>query len=244
MAAEHISYLVALMAGVLSFLSPCVLPLVPGYIAFLSGRSLEELLSGSAVRAIFRATLTRAGIFCLGFTTIFTLMGASASAIGHALSSSLGLWTKVAGAIIVVFGVHMTGVVQIPWLNYQKSFDTRRIAPGMIGAALMGAAFAFGWTPCIGPILAGILTMAATQETVYHGMSLLFVYSLGLGIPFMLTALGIGTFVKFFAAYKRYLRWGEIVSGVLLVILGSLVFTNRLTILLQWVPSVFYQFVQ
>jgi cytochrome c-type biogenesis protein len=239
---QSVSYLVAFMAGVLSFLSPCVLPLIPGYVALLSGRSLEELTRGETPRAVMRDTVLRALLFGAGFTLVFTAMGASASAIGQLLSLYMSVFTKIAGILIILFGIHTTGLVQLRWLNYTRTMDTRHLTPGWVGAGLMGVAFAFGWTPCIGPILGSILAVAATQDTIGQGMSLLLVYSLGLGVPFVLTAVGMGTFIQWFARYRRFMRWGEIAAGILLILLGALVFTNQLTRLIQFVPATFFQF--
>lgn len=232
----------AFLAGIVSFLSPCVLPLVPGYISFISGLSLEELERSADRKAVFRKAGLGSVFFVLGFSLVFTSLGASASAVGGLLSSHMNILSKVAGVIIILFGLHTAGIMPIRWLYYQKKADASGLAPGYLGAFLMGLAFAFGWTPCIGPILAGILALAATQETVGRGMTLLFIYSLGLGIPFILTSFGINAFLQFFARYKRYIRWGEIAAGMLLVAIGILIFTNRLTWLIRFFPGFFYKF--
>ena len=241
--AAPVPVVVAFVAGVLSFLSPCVLPLIPGYVAFLSGRSLEDLAGSAApTGAVVRSTAARAIAFVLGFTCVFTLLGASASVLGAKLASAMPVLTKFAGALIILFGLHTTGLVPLPWLQYERRMHITRRPPGFVGAAIMGVAFAFGWTPCIGPILASILALAATQETVHRGMGLLLIYSLGLAVPFLLTAMGVGAFLKFFARYKPFLRAGEIVAGGLLIVLGGLVFTNRLTALIRFMPASFMRF--
>jgi cytochrome c-type biogenesis protein len=226
----------AFVAGVVSFLSPCVLPLVPGYISLISGLSLEELSKGTDRKAVTRRAVGGAIFFVLGFACVFTALGATASAVGALLSAHLKVLSKIAGALIVVFGLHISGAITIPFLYYEKRADASKLEPGFLGAFLMGLAFAFGWTPCIGPILASILALAATQETVGQGMLLLFVYSLGLGIPFIATACGVNAFFSFFNRYKRFLRAGEIFAGALLVVVGVLVFFNRLTFLIQLLP--------
>ncbi|MBI5630284.1 MAG: cytochrome c biogenesis protein CcdA [Elusimicrobia bacterium] len=232
----------AFAAGIASFLSPCVLPLVPGYISFLSGLSLEELSRGSDRRQ----ALAKAGLgsvfFVLGFSLVFTALGASASAIGRVLSQNLPLLSKLAGVLIMAFGLHMTGLVPIRWLYYEKRLSLARFPSGYGGSFLMGLAFACGWTPCIGPILASILALAATQETVGRGMLLLFAYSLGLGIPFILTGFMVNACLQLFARYKRYIRWGEIAAGALLILVGGLVAGNRLTWLIQYLPKSLSQF--
>lgn len=232
----------AFAAGIISFLSPCVLPLVPGYLSLISGLSLDELSKGSDRKAVALKAGMGSVCFVLGFALVFTLLGATASAAGSLLSRHMGLLSKIAGILIIVFGLHTAGAITIPVLYYEKRFQASGIAPGYFGAFLMGLAFAFGWTPCIGPILAGILALAATQETVTQGMVLLMVYSLGLGIPFILTGFGINAFLQFFQSYKRFIRWGEILAGVLLVLVGILVFTSQMTRIIQYLPRWMYQF--
>lgn len=233
--AESVGYGAALFAGLVSFLSPCVLPLVPGYISFMSGLTLDELDRGD------EHALKHAGwesvCFVLGFALVFTALGASASAAGRFLSAHLHWISKVAGAVIIAFGLHLMGVMPIKWLYYQKRADLASFKPGYVGSFLMGLAFAFGWTPCIGPILGTILAVAAAQETVGQGMRLLLVYSLGLGVPFIATGFAVGGFMKFFSRYKRHIRTGEIVSGALLVFIGGLIFTGKLRWLLRFLPE-------
>ncbi len=238
---NNISIWTSLIAGVASFLSPCVLPLVPGYMSFVSGLSLDELSKGADQKAVLRKTLAGALLFVLGFSIVFTLMGASASAIGRILLRYLPLINKIAGALIVLFGLHTMGVLKIPWLYYERRFHSAGVA-SWFSPLIMGFAFAFGWTPCIGPILAGILALAATQETVFQGTLLLFIYSMGLGIPFLLTALGLQYFLRFFNRYKKFIRWGEIFSGFLLVFVGILIFTNKLTLLIRFLPESLFKF--
>lgn len=234
-AADTVGYGAAFFAGVVSFLSPCVLPLVPGYISFMSGLTLDELDRGD------KHALKHAGwesvCFVLGFAAVFTALGASATAAGRFLSTHLYWISKVAGAVIIGFGLHLMGVMPIKWLYYQKRADLASFKPGYIGSFLMGLAFAFGWTPCIGPILGAILAVAAAQDTVGHGMRLLLTYSLGLGLPFIATGFAVGGFMKFFARYKKHIRTGEIVAGALLVAVGALIFTGKLRWLLRFLPE-------
>jgi cytochrome c-type biogenesis protein len=231
------SYGTAFFAGLVSFLSPCVLPLVPGYISFMSGLSLEELQAGRRGKA----GLASIG-FVLGFSLVFTALGATASAIGGLLAVHAAWLTKVAGVVIILFGLHTAGILPIKWLYYQKRADASRLPPGFGGACVMGMAFAFGWTPCIGPILAGILALAATQESVYRGMGLLLVYSLGLGLPFLITGFAINLFLAFFANYKRHIVWGERAAGALLVGVGILILQNKLTWLIGLLPQSLQRF--
>ncbi|MDD5657903.1 MAG: cytochrome c biogenesis protein CcdA [Elusimicrobia bacterium] len=231
----------AFLAGLASFLSPCVLPLVPGYLSFITGLTIEELSAANAARA-WRRTVTAAVFFVLGFSAVFTALGASASGIGRLLASHQALLSRIAGALIVLFGLHITGLLPLKWLYRVKRIDASKVAPGPAGAFVMGLAFAFGWTPCIGPILAAILALAATQDTVAQGVALLFAYSLGLGIPFILAALGLGAFLRVFARYKRFLRWGELAAGILLIAVGVLVFCDRLSWLMGILPRTFQAF--
>ena len=233
---DTVGYGASFAAGLFSFLSPCVLPLVPGYVSFMSGLSLEELSRDAEPGRALRHAGWESLFFVLGFALVFTALGATASAAGAFLTAHLPVVTKVAGAIIVVFGVHMTGLVTIPILYKYKRADAAGFAPGYAGSFLMGLAFACGWTPCIGPILSGILALAATRETVGAGMRLLFVYSLGLGVPFILTGFAVGGFLRFFGRYKRHIRTGEILAGALLIAVGALIFADRLTWLVRFIP--------
>ena len=158
------------------------------------------------------------------------------------MSTHAKFFTKIAGLAIVILGLHLTGILNIGRFNIERRLKVKRFSPGILGAFLIGLAFAFGWTPCIGPILAGILTLAATQKTIVKGMLLLAVYSAGLGIPFIITGFSVGLFAQFFQRYKRLMRWGEIAAGLLLIVIGVLIFTNNLTALLKFVPPFFYKF--
>lgn len=236
-----VSVWAAFAAGLVSFLSPCVLPLVPGYISLISGLSLEELSQGKSKGSARRAGLASI-LFVCGFTMVFTALGATASTMGGLLEDNLPLLTRIAGLLIILFGLHTMGLLPIRWLYVEKRFSMSRFSPGLIGSFLMGFAFAFGWTPCIGPILAGILALAATQETVWQGTWLLMVYSMGLGIPFILTGFGVHTFLGFLKRYRPFLWWGEMAAGALLVAVGVLVFSGSLTYLVRYVPAFFYKF--
>ena len=232
---EEVTIGIAFIAGIFSFLSPCVLPLVPGYISYISGISLDELEKGAGHKKV----LVRSGFisifFVLGFSVVFIAMGASASAIGRLLARHIYVFMKIAGVIIFILGLHLSGVFKIPILNYQKKINVDKTKPGFLGAFIVGLAFAFGWTPCIGPILGGILTMAAAEETITRGIVLLLFYSLGLGIPFVITGFAIGAFMRFFEKYKKFIKWGEVIAGVLLMVLGVLIFFDKL----KMVPALF-----
>jgi cytochrome c-type biogenesis protein len=235
---ENVSILAAFAAGVLSFIAPCVLPLIPGYLSFISGVTLDDLqgasASGAAVAvaappAARRRVILTSLCFILGFSIVFITLGATASALGQFVMERLRILGKIAGAVIIIFGLHTMGVLRIGWLYSEKRVQVARKPAGPIGAILVGIAFAFGWTPCIGPILAGILAIAAAQETIGQGVQLLAVYSAGLGIPFLITGLAINSFFTAFAKIRRYYHAIELVSGALLVAIGLLIFTDRFT---------------
>ncbi len=218
--------LFAFLGGLASFLSPCVLPLVPGYISLISGVSVDKLKEGGGGSG--RAVAVSALLFILGFSLVFIVMGASASAVGQFLNQYRNALLKIAGIIIIVFGAFLLGLLKIPALYREKRVQGVG-GTGRLGAFLLGLAFAFGWTPCIGPILAAVLVIAATEETVTRGIFLLSVYSLGLGVPFFLTAIALNKFLAFYQGFRRYLQWVERFAGVLLIVIGVLVFTNQLT---------------
>jgi cytochrome c-type biogenesis protein len=218
----------AFFAGVLSFLSPCVLPLVPGYVSLISGASVEELQQQKQAR---RAVMLHSIAFIVGFSIVFVIAGATATTIGQ-LASIYRVWlTRIAGVVIIVFGLHLIGVLKIKALYMDKRLHDVKGGASMWGAFAVGFAFAFGWTPCIGPILAGILALASEQDTVVKGMALLAIYSLGLAVPFLLTSFGIERFLKFYTRFRRHLHTVEVVSGVLLVVIGLLILTRHFTVL-------------
>jgi cytochrome c-type biogenesis protein len=251
---ENVTFFAAFIAGVLSFISPCVLPLIPGYLSFISGVTLDQMQgtaaqgtaapvaaagAGGAVAVattpeVRRRVLITSVFFVLGFSLVFIGLGATASALGQFLMERLRILGQIAGVLIIIFGLHMMGVFRIGALYSEKRVHVGRKPTGPIGAMLVGVAFAFGWTPCIGPILAGILAIAAAQETIMQGVTLLAVYSAGLGVPFLLTALAIDRFFEAFARIRRYYRAIEIVSGALLIVIGFLIFTNRFTVIARW----------
>jgi cytochrome c-type biogenesis protein len=233
---QNVTLFAAFIAGVLSFISPCVLPLIPGYLSFVSGVTLDEM-RGTVTTApsnVRRRAVIMSLAFVLGFSLVFISLGASATAIGTLLMEHLSLLGKIAGVVIILFGLHMMGVLRIGWLYSEKRMQTSGKPAGFFGAMLVGIAFAFGWTPCIGPILAAILAVAATQESVGEGVKLLAVYSAGLGVPFIATSLAINKFFAASARIRKHYHTIEVVSGVLLVAVGVLIFTNRFTIIAQF----------
>lgn len=238
MLSDNINILTAFIFGLLSFISPCVLPIIPGYISFISGHTLDDIKGDDKSAA--RAVMLNSIVFISGFTLIFVLMGAVATSIGQLLNDNLNLISKIAGGVIIIFGLHMIGIFKIGFLNYEKRFHLQEKKLGILGSFAVGAAFAFGWTPCIGPVLAGILAIASQQDTVLQGIILLFVYSLGLGIPFFLTAISINKFFNVFNRIKKHFHTIEIIGGTMLVVVGILMITNYLTIIAsyfsKWFP--------
>src|SRR5918993_1014682 len=226
---QEVTLLAAFAAGFLSFISPCVLPLIPGYISFISGLTLEEMQGGGAAAASTsrRHVLLASLAFVLGFTVIFVAAGASATAIGRFLYEQAPIVEKIAGTLLVIFGLHMMGVFRIRLLENDKRIHTQKKPAGPLGAFLVGTAFAFAWTPCIGPILGGILGLAASRESVSEGMQMLAMYSLGLGVPFLLTSVAINQFFSAAARIRRHYHAIEMISGGLLIVVGLLIFFDQ-----------------
>lgn len=224
---------IALLAGFLSFASPCVLPIVPGYLTFITGLSFEQLTERRGSSRLAVSALLKSAPFVCGFSLVFIGLGASASAVSGLLRANLGILQSIAGLGIMVLGLHLAGLLPIPALLRERRFQHAGTEPGMIRAFVAGVFFAFGWTPCVGPILAGILTISATTETLGQGVLLLAVYSLGLGIPFMLSAAFLNGFLSVFQRMKGHLRQVEVGAGLLLVGVGLLVFTDKLA----WVSA-------
>lgn len=234
LALQEVSYLAAFAAGLLSFLSPCILPLVPGYLSFISGLTLEQLTDKDRKRKkSFYRVMMGALFFILGFSVVFILLGASATLVGQLLQKYSIWFKRIGGILIIIFGMHMIGIINVQFLNFQKKYQTSKNLSFnlFLTPFLLGFAFAFGWTPCIGPILAAILVYASTQDTVFKGIALLSLYSLGLGIPFMLTALAINQFFEFSKTIKKYFGIIEWIGGIFLILIGILIFSDNLTML-------------
>jgi cytochrome c-type biogenesis protein len=233
-----VSFAAALVAGIVSFLSPCVLPLVPPYLIYLTGTSIEHLADGEPQPRVKRETVGAAILFVLGFSTIFVALGASASAIGALLLRWSGPLATIAGIIIIVMGLHFLGFTRIGLLMREKRLGMPKPV-GLWGAYVMGLAFAFGWTPCIGPILAAILAVAASEKTVAQGATLLGVYSVGLGIPFVVAAFAVEPFAAFLTRFRRHLGTVEKTMGVLLVLTGIAFLTGTITDAAAWLLDTF-----
>lgn len=226
-----LGFLVAFTAGVLSFLSPCVLPLVPSYIGFLTGLSLDEM--GSRRRVAF----THALAFVVGFSLVFLLLGASATALGRVLNFHRVWLERLGGVLIIFFGLVCLGVVRVRALQAERRLHLQNKPLGYLGSVIVGMAFAAGWTPCIGPILGGIFTLASASDTVGRGMALLGSYSAGLAVPFLIAAWAVDGFLEWFQKFRRYLPWVMRASGALLVLVGLLLLTGQFTRLAGWLQS-------
>lgn len=233
-------YLGVAIAGLVSFLSPCVLPLVPPYLSYIGGTTFDELADAEGVDdKVWRKVVLAAIFFVAGFTTVFVALGAGASVVGQAIQSYRGPLSMIAGVIIILFGLHFLGVLRVPALYKEARIETHTEGASLMGAYIMGLAFAFGWTPCIGPILATVLTLAANEGSMGAGVRLLFVYSLGLGIPFILAAVAIGPFLGFMKRFKKHYGVLEKVMGVLLIATGLLFLLGGQNWLGQWMLETF-----
>lgn len=221
---------IAFTAGIFSFLSPCVLPLVPSYLTFVTGMSLEDLQEGVNRKATFMHSM----LFVVGFSTIFILLGASASFLGQFLRQYELLIARIGGVIIIVLGLHLAGVFRLTPLMREKRVHLADKPAGYLGTLGVGMAFGAGWTPCIGPILGAILTYGMTQETMWAGVGLLSVYSLGLAVPFLVASLALDWFLQTFKRFRRWIPVVEKASGVLLIFLGVLLLTGQFTVLASY----------
>jgi len=219
----------AFVAGLFSFLSPCVLPLVPGYVSLISGAGVEELKSQES--QLLRKVMLNSIGFILGFSIVFIALGAISTQVGQLMARYKSVLAQVAGVVIILFGLHLTGIFKIKALYTDARLHSIKGGSTWGGAFLIGFAFAFGWTPCVGPILAVILGFAAVQDSVFKGILLLAVYSLGLAVPFLMTALLMGRFMKFYSGFRRHMQAVEVASGALLIVLGALLVFGRFTII-------------
>lgn len=231
----------AFAAGVLSFLSPCVLPLVPSYLSFVTGLGLEELESSDA--ELKRTALVHSLLFVAGFSAIFLALGASASFLGQLLREYQAWIARVGGVIVLLFGLHLLGLTPLRWLQRERRLHLERRPVGYVGSFVVGVTFGAGWTPCIGPILGGILTFAATRQTLAEGVQLLALYSAGLALPFLLSSLALSWFLGAFKRLRRHLVWIERTSGALLVIVGLLLLGGQFTLLASWAASLTPDFI-
>lgn len=236
----QISYPGALLAGLLSFASPCVLPLVPAYLSFLSGASFEQLTADDPEdKGLQRRVFVSALAFVFGFGVVFVIFGATATALSQTIAQHLDILSKIAGVIIAIFGLHYMGVFRISFLNYEKRFHVEQKPSGIVGAFILGLAFAFGWTPCVGPILASILMVAAAGDSIWYGTGLLTTYAVGIGVPFLIAALFVKPFMGFMQRFRKHIRKVEITIGLLLIITGIAIFTGSIADAAQWLLETF-----
>ncbi|WP_370320899.1 cytochrome c biogenesis CcdA family protein [Oricola sp.] len=232
----------AFLAGLLSFVSPCVLPIVPPYLAYLAGVSFSDLQSAEVERERARRIILSAVAFVAGFTTVFVALGATASVIGQTIAQYFGVLSVIAGVIIIIMGLHFLGLFRIGFLYREARVDVRNKPAGFVGAYIMGLAFAFGWTPCVGPVLAAILFIAGAEDTALRGAGLLAVYSLGIGLPFIIAAVFASRFISWANRFKRHMATVEKAMGGLLVITGLLFVTGQMSRIAQWLLDTFPAF--
>ena len=235
-----VTYPGAFLAGILSFLSPCVLPLVPPYLCFVAGVSLDELVAeGDRPSKRTAQVMASAAAFVAGFITVFTILGATASALGQAMAEHFDILAYIAGAVLILLGLHYVGLLKIQWLYRELRFHPESKKAGLIGSFFVGLAFAFGWTPCVGPVLAGILMLAGTEQSIAEGTGLLLAYGLGIGVPFLAAAYFAGRFMGFAQKFRRHLPMVERVLGVLLILAGILFMTNGMATIAYWILEAF-----
>ncbi len=233
-----VSYPAAVLAGLLSFISPCVLPIVPPYLAWMAGVSFSDMRSDTLDSAKTKSIAFSSVAFVLGFTTVFVALGASASLLGRTLVQYFDIFSIVAGVLITIMGLHFLGVFRIGFLYREARIDVRSKPAGLIGAYVMGLAFAFGWTPCVGPVLASILMVAGAEGSAARGAGLLAAYSLGIGIPFILAGIFVARFIEVSSRLKKHMRTVEIAVGVLLIVTGILFMTGSMSAIAQWMLDV------
>ncbi len=230
-----VSILIAFSAGVLSFFSPCILPLFPSYITYITGRSLEDIKSSGKSSDITKLTVINSLFFILGFSAVFVLMGIALSYFGSFLGIKRIWLERIGGVLIILFGLDIMGVLKTRFLSQGKGISLKRKNFGYLGSLLVGMAFAFGWTPCVGPILSSILIYASTLESIPKAVTLLLAYSAGLGLPFLIAGLAINKFLFLFAKFKNFMRFAPLISGIFLIVMGIVLFSgqfSRLTSLL------------
>jgi cytochrome c-type biogenesis protein len=221
----------AFLAGVISFISPCVLPIVPGYLSFITGLSMDEMQGTGEHRRVLAGVIANMIAFILGFSVVFISLGATATFVGQLIFDYKEFLARNLAVLVIVFGLHFMKVIDIPLLNYEKRFHSRTKQFGVLGSFAIGLTFAFGWTPCIGPILASILFVASSQDSISQGIFLLAVYSMGLGIPFFLAGIAFNYFVGVSSKIKRHFKAVEVTGGVLLLVVGFLLLNNYLEII-------------
>lgn len=239
-----VSVWAAFVAGLLSFISPCVLPIVPPYLCYLAGVSVEELKGDAATTATSRRVLLSSIAFVFGFAVVFVALGATASVVGQSIAQHFDTLSIIAGVLIIAMGLHFLGVFRIGLLYREARVQVDSKPAGLVGAFVMGLAFAFGWTPCVGPVLAAILFVAGSSDTIWNGAGLLFVYALGLGIPFILAGAFAGRFLKWASSFRKHMGTVEKVMGGFLILTGILFITGQMSAIAFWLLDTFPVFSQ
>jgi cytochrome c-type biogenesis protein len=239
MASEQVSYIVAFVAGLLMFLSPCLLPLIPSFIAYITGVSFGDLKDGAKRGEVRKKTIIHSLLFILGFSIVFVLLGLTATTVGKALYQYQNVIRIAGGILIIIFGLYLTGLLKLDFLIKERRLNIKAKGATYLGSFLIGVTFAAAWTPCAGPILGSILVLAGTKASIAEGAKLLAVFSLGIALPFFLTGLAINTFLEYFNRFKKIISAINIVGGIFLVIVGMLMVTNYLAIISQKFLSVF-----
>lgn len=234
---ETISLPLVFLAGVVSFLSPCVLPLIPSYISYISGVTFEDLTSGQDSKKIKLITFVNSVLFVMGFSFVFISLGASTSFLGSILFQYQDWMRIIGGVIIIIFGLFIAGFLDISFLMKEKKFMVQGKPAGFAGSFLVGITFGAGWTPCIGPILGSILIVASAKGSVVGGMEMLSVYSAGLAIPFLLSALLFNSFLNYFKIFLKYMKLIKVIGGIIMIIFGFILISNKLGILAGWFPD-------
>ncbi len=232
--AENVTVLVALSAGLLTFLSPCILPIFPSYLAFISGISVEELSHENNLKIARKTVIVNSLLFILGFSIIFILLGASATFIGKFLDKNIRWFEIFGGTFVIILGLHFAGIFKLRFLDREKKIHLSEKPVGFLGAALVGMAFGAGWTPCVGPMLGAILAVAASTQDIFKGIVILISYSVGLGIPFFISGLIVHKFLEHFRRIKKYFRIISTIGGILLIIIGTLLITGYFTSLTSY----------
>ncbi len=235
---KELSFGLAFFAGLVSFLSPCVLPLIPSYISYITGLSFKDLTESSETSKIRKVTLINSLLFVAGFSSIFVLLGASSTTLGRLFFQYRDVVRIIGGVLIIIFGLFVAGILNLNFLMRERRLELKERPAGLIGSFFIGMTFGAGWTPCIGPILGSILIYASTKDSILYGMELLAVYSIGLGLPFVISALAINIFLSYMKRIHRYMRYVMVLSGLILIAFGVLLITNSIGFISQYMPDI------
>ncbi|MCX7793273.1 MAG: cytochrome c biogenesis protein CcdA [Thermodesulfovibrionales bacterium] len=235
---KDVSLPLAFLAGVVSFLSPCVLPLIPSYISYITGLSFKDLTESPERARIRKVTLVNSLAFVAGFTVVFVLLGASSTTIGRLFFQYRDVLSVAGGILIIIFGLFVAGILNLNFLMRERRFELKDRPAGLFGSFFIGMTFGAGWTPCIGPVLGSILIYASTKDSVLYGMGLLGVYSIGLGLPFVISALAINIFLSYIKKIQRYMRYVMLLSGLILIAFGIMLITGSLGLISQYMPDI------